>query len=104
VRFFENSISQEKSVGLRLSSVVMNCKNVLDEIHELLIGFILKTWILWKMVKWYEFCKTLKLKWIDLWDVDVYTIALICDLCIYLIEAAQRVCFVFTDNLKMKGM
>ena len=41
--FFENSISQGKSVGLRLSSIVMICKNVLDVIHGLWLGFVSKT-------------------------------------------------------------
>jgi len=31
--FSENSISQGESVRLRLSSIVMICKNVLDGIH-----------------------------------------------------------------------
>ena len=33
--FSENLNSQGKSVGLRLSSIVMICKNVLDGIHGL---------------------------------------------------------------------
>ena len=33
--FSENSISQGKSVGLRLSSIAMICKNVLDGVHGL---------------------------------------------------------------------
>jgi len=35
MKIFENSISQGKRVGLRLSSIVMICKNVFDEIHGL---------------------------------------------------------------------
>ena len=87
-----------------MSSIIMICKNVLDEIHGLQLGFVLKTWTLWKTVKWYELCKTLKFKWIGLWYVDVYTTAFICDLCIHLVEASQRLWFGLWHNMEMKEM
>jgi len=63
-KFSENSISQGKRrVWLGLSSIVMICNNLLDGIHGLWLGFALKTWILWKTVKWYGLCETLGLKW-----------------------------------------
>jgi len=58
---------------------------------------------LWNLVKWYELCKTLEFKWFELWDVDLYTTALICDLCIYLVEVSKRVWFVLSDNLENEG-
>ena len=60
-----------------------------------------KLQFLWKAVKWYELCKTLEFKWFGLWEFDVYTTTLICDLCIYLVEASQRVWVVLSDKLEM---
>ena len=60
----------------------------------------METWILWKIVKWYELCETLELRWIGLWNVCIYTTALICDLCIYLVEVFDFVWFVLSDNLE----
>ena len=59
----------------------------------------MKTWIFWKTVKWYDFCETLGLGWIGLWDVYVYITALICDLGVYLVEAFKLVWFVLLNNL-----
>jgi hypothetical protein len=41
--FTENSIFQGKRVGLGLPGIVVICKNVLDVIHGLSLGFALKT-------------------------------------------------------------
>ena len=57
----------------------------------------MKTWIVWKAVKWYELCETLRLMWIGLWNVYVYTTALICELCIYSVEAFEFVYFDFRE-------
>ena len=59
----------------------------------------MKTWILWKTAKWYELCESLGLKRIGLWYVNAYPTALICDLCVFLVEAFELVRFVLSDNL-----
>jgi len=52
---------------------------------------------LWNM-RWT--LQNLEFKWFDLWYVDVYTTALICDLCIYLVEVLKHICFMLMYNLE----
>jgi len=55
---------------------------------------VLKLWNMRRTLQNLEF------KWFGLWYVDVNTTALICDLCIYLVEVLKHICFMLTYNLE----
>jgi len=59
--------------------------------------FALKNGILLKMIKQYELRRFLELFGIGLWYVYVYATALICELCIYLVEAVELGYFDFGE-------
>jgi len=100
--FFENLFSQRKKVGLGLSVVVMIYKNVLDNNHELYFNLVLlwKIKLFWKVITWDELRRILKIILIGLWNVYVYATALICELCVYLVETFELSYFDFGGKLK----
>ena len=55
---------------------------------------------LWKIAKWYELRWILGLIGIGQWYVYVYVNALICELCVYLVEAIELGYFGFGELIK----
>ena len=100
VDFFETRFSQRKRGRVK---VVLFTIWLLKMFWTEITNFSLV--LLWELnfVKNGEMRRTLpnlEFKWFGLWYVDVYTTALICDLCIYLVEVLKRICFVLTYNLE----
>jgi len=54
-----------------------------------------KVGFFWKMTNWDELCEISDFIGIGLWNVYVYVTALICELCIYSVEAFELVYFDF---------
>ena len=72
----------------------MISKNGCDLFHWVLTCFYLKVEFFWKRIKGDEPCDFYDFVALGRWNAHVYSIVLICDLNVYIVEALELVCLV----------